>query len=85
MSLKFSIFDKHPELIYGFSEKSDGSLRLGDDKKMFKTNLKRRIKYFSKLGISINQITQANLVHGNRIFEITRQETGRIIPDTDGL
>lgn len=81
----FKLFEKYPELIYGFSEKSDGSMRLGDNKKIFALNLERRKKYFAKKNIFLSQITQASLVHRDKIKKITKKDASKIIPSTDGL
>lgn len=85
MQLEFTHFSKHPELVYGFSEKKDGSMRLGDNEKIFQQNRKRREKYFAKFGTTLSQIAQANLVHGDNIAKIGQDQAGKIIPETDGL
>jgi copper oxidase (laccase) domain-containing protein len=85
MALTFSIFDKHPELIYGFSEKSDGSMRLPTDDKIVGPIYENRLKYFSQYKIPLNRITQGRLIHGSHVEIVDENQAGKIIPQTDSL
>lgn len=85
MPLQFSIFDKYPELAYGISEKSDGSMRLLTDDSLYRPTLRHRKKYFAKINVCLDQIVQGWLIHGNNVELITKKQTGKIIPDADAL
>lgn len=85
MSLKFSTFEDYPALVYGISEKSDGSMRLLTDERVLGPIYKNRRKYFSKLSIPLSKIVQGWLVHGHNIHITSDSESGNIIPETDAL
>lgn len=68
----------------GFSTKTDGNLRLmiGSTDNEASRN---RERYFSKLGPDSSKIVSAELVHGNRLVKIDRNNISRVIMDCDAL
>lgn len=86
MPLRFSIFEPFPELIYGISEKQDGSMKLLNSKTEFDSaNATNRKTYFSKFGISSGRLVLAWLVHGNNIQLVEDRDAAKIFRKTDGL
>lgn len=77
--LKF--FPHHPEILAIMSERVDGSMKLFPGTK---ENLENRRKFFENIGISENQVTSAEIVHGNKVA-IIGKPTLEIIPGVDGL
>jgi len=87
MTLRFKIFDKYPELVYGYTEKKDGSMKLFDVEKRIVNKIHRqnKKKYFSKLGINLNELVGASLIGGNDVRIASKKEKGKIIDDADAL
>lgn len=91
----FSIFDKYSNLVIALSKKKDGSMKFScdflrgmsprqiwrGDKEIFEN----RKKFLAKLGININQVVSADLVHGNVVQVVTAKNRRQRIAETDGL
>lgn len=69
---------------HGFSTKADGNLRLiiGSTDNESSRN---REQYFSELGLDSLKIVSAELVHGNKLIKIDRNNIQRVIMDCDAL
>ncbi|MBI2609632.1 peptidoglycan editing factor PgeF [Candidatus Giovannonibacteria bacterium] len=85
MSIRFSIFGKYPELIYDFSDKSDGSMKWFEDPELFRPNLENRRNFFNKFLLHGDKIVTAGLVHGAKVQAVTDADTGSVINNTDAL
>lgn len=72
----FEIFKKYSNLITGFSEKKDGSM---------KNSIQNREKFFKKLGIDSDLIVRADLIHKSKVKLVSKKDAGRLIEKTDGL
>lgn len=83
--MEFPLFEKFPKLQYGLSEKKDGSMRLFNDFSKDQTILKNREIYFSQPGISLDRLVSADLVHGNNIQMVNKNQAGKIISNTDAI
>ncbi|HBV02111.1 MAG TPA: peptidoglycan editing factor PgeF [Candidatus Komeilibacteria bacterium] len=75
------LFDDH-NLVWGLSEKDDGSMKLQDDDNQ---TLMNRQKFFAKHNISHVATVTAGLAHGRTVAVVSRQDAGQIIKQTDGL
>lgn len=75
----FKNFDQIANLIYGLSEKSDGSMKVFGDE----VNKKSRADFFSRQ--SMGSVVTAGLAHGNSVYSATASDAGRIVPETDAL
>lgn len=75
----FKILEKFPEVSYGISNKSQGSLKFGAGK----INQNRRENFFKENNINFWAVPE--IVHGNNVARITKGEAGKIIPAADGL
>lgn len=82
MNTLFSIFKKYPNLIAVISEKKDGTMLLKEEKEEV---MKNRRRFLDRLGIDIDSIASADLVHGNKVQIVTQKDKGKVIPATDGL
>ena len=82
--MKFSNFDKYPELRYGISEKSDGVMELG---KRILNGVEPigRNNYFKKLGVPYEKVVSVDLVHGTNVSVVDYNNGGLVIPKMDGL
>ncbi len=85
MPLEFKNFKNYSELVYGFSERADGSMKWFADPDTYRPNEENRQRFFGKLGVSLNQIVTADLVHGTRVVLAGATEASTAIPQTDGL
>lgn len=74
----FLQFKKYPGLIYGFSNRKDGSMH----RHLGKEN---RVRYFTKIGIDPARVVTADLVHGARVVVVREEAGGTMIPEVDGL
>lgn len=74
----FSQFSKYPNLKYGFSNRTDGSM----NRHLEKDN---REKYFSSVGINLGSVVTADLVHGANVVKVSDKEAGTMVAKTDGL
>jgi len=68
---------------WSLSQKSDGAMNLRVPAE--ENCLKNRKAYFSKIGIDINSVVSAGLVHGTNIRVVNENDKGKLIPETDGL
>ncbi len=66
---------------FGISKKRDGQMILREDGE----GLKNRIKHFSNIGIDIDAVVSANIVHNNNVEVVFTENAGEIIKKTDGL
>jgi len=83
--MKFSIFEKYPELWYGFSERSDGGMKWFSDEALWKESLENRKKYFGKLGLPADRVVTTDIVHGIETHVAGDDDAGNVIPKTDAL
>ncbi len=83
----FSLFEKYPRLLAALSTKKDGSLDLRSTGKPEVDEIinKNRRRFITLLGIGETSSISANLVHGNAIQKVGREENGTIIKSVDGL
>lgn len=72
-----------PELTYGVSEKSDGSMRLWGDSKQDAQGVKNRRVFFSRKGIPIERTMSLGLMHGTKIYRATGSDAGKRIEGYD--
>lgn len=82
MSLTFALFKTHPELIYGFSERADGPMKVKDPAVEYR---ERRKEYFSRYDIDLNQVVTGYCVHGSRVTVVGTSQVDQLIPESDGL
>lgn len=87
MSLNFSIFELYPELVYGFTEKEHGSMKIFDAEKQkeVEAHRKNKKKYFSALGVGLEEIVGASLIGGDAVEGVSQKDRGKIIDNTDSL
>ncbi len=75
------IIHKKSNIIFGLSERNDGQMILREDRE----GIKNRNKYFSNLGIDVDTIVSAGLVHGGTVSFVSDKERRKIIKGSDGL
>lgn len=85
MNSLFSLFNKYPNLVIALSEKKDGPMKLSSDSVLDEVITENHKKFLKKLGINVDFIASANLVHGTNIKVVTEKEAGGILPKADGL
>jgi polyphenol oxidase len=73
------------EIKWGMSEKKDGSMKLYFDDVLDEAALGNRKKFFSALGVDLNNVVSADLAHGNNVAIAEKTDGGRLIPNTDAL
>jgi len=73
-------FSLIPELVFGISERKDGSLRLHQPD----TEARRRL-FCEKAGLPFDRLVSADLVHGTHVHVATEAEAGKTIAACDGL
>lgn len=78
MSLTFSQFASYPNLKYGFSKRSDGSMNRQTEKV-------NRAEYFKKIGLEISRTVTADSVHGARVEVVGAEQGGKMVEARDGL
>jgi len=85
--LLFKIFSIHPELLVAMSGRADGSMKLADQPNPDTQNQisKKRQQFLKKLNLNQNQIVSAGLVHGAALAVVTTSQSGKVMPQTDGL
>jgi len=81
MNMNFKIFENYPNLVYGFSEKKDGLMKLFPDDR----NSKNRERFFESKKIPPNRVVSAHLAHGVNIEIVKNSDAAAIKPRTDGL
>lgn len=72
------------DLVWGISQKKDGSMKLVQAGGIEKS-LANRQRFFSSLGLDVNNLVAGYLVHGTHVQRVTETDRGKVIPDTDGL
>ena len=87
MNSMFSIFKNYPELVYGFTGKNDGSMKIFDAENQTEDETHRQNKknYFAKVGIDFKDLVQANLVAGNKVCTVSDGDKGKFIDNADAL
>jgi copper oxidase (laccase) domain-containing protein len=80
MNINFKIFQNSPELKYGISEKSDGSMKINPETKQ---TLANRAAFFSRLGA--DKVFSAGLYHEKEVHIGTKRDAGKIVYGVDGL
>src|SRR3989344_2793568 len=85
MGLTFPLFQNYPQYLYGISQKSDGSMKLFDNRADEIENLKNRSRFFKKLGIDLKSVVATVPHHGTNIVTVTAHDTGKKLLDLDGL
>jgi len=86
MQYNFDLFKKYPNLFIAFSEKKDGSMKIpGDNPGLLEANLKNREIFFKKFGLDSKMVANGELVHGENIGLITKENAGERISGADGL
>lgn len=78
MSITFAQFSKYPDLTYGFSTRSDGSMH----RRLEKAN---RERYFREIGIDPRRVVTADLAHGTKVAVVSDEAAGNMIGETDAL
>jgi hypothetical protein len=73
--MKFRIFENFTFLNYGISEKSDGAMKLGDNRREF----------FQRQRIKTEDIIGALQIHSANVVKVNRGNRGQTIPQADGL
>lgn len=87
MNKILKIFDKYPNLIVGFSTKSDGNMCLkpsGSTQIDSQTTANRK-KFLNSLEISTGSVITSMLEHSNNIAMIGKNDSGKTITNVDGL
>ncbi len=79
--MKVKLFKNYPELIYGVSEKKDGSMKIWNSNK--DKALKNRENFCRSIGCSLNRLIVANLEHSTQIKVLNKAE--KIKGFSDGL
>ncbi len=66
-------------LIFGFSGKSDGSMKIQND------GIGNRNKYFTSKNLDCSYLVTPELANGCRVKIVNKNDKGKIIPGADGL
>ena len=77
----FEIFREFPNLFVAFSEKKDGSLKLGDSSE--ETAGENRERFFRKLGLNPKDVVVNGLVQEDRVQVVRAKDRGSVLPETD--
>jgi len=81
----FTIFNSFSDLVIGFSDITDGPMKVsGSFLKKFVARQNRK-KFFSALDVSSSSAVRAELVHGNKVVIVRTRDAGSEIAKTDGL
>jgi len=86
-NIRFSIFDRYPELVATISTKTDGNGYFAPtgDAATDKATPVNRATFLAKLGIPCDRVVSAGLVHGAKAYRATFDDDGNIVPGTDAL
>lgn len=79
------IFDQHPEVTAGMSERQDGSMVWWNTKPVDETVRQNRERYFQDQGVSPSRVVAGGLIHGTRVAVVGDEEAGEYLLDTDAL
>jgi hypothetical protein len=77
MNKIFTIFDNHPEVFTAFSTRADGSMHALH-------SADNRNRFLNSLGIADKSVGLI-LVHGSKVSKVSKEDLGKIIPETDAL
>lgn len=84
--LNFKLFQKYNNIVYGFSNKDDGSMRVtAGDPKEYAENKKNREMFFERGGIGVSQVVTADLRHSAKVVVVEKNDAGGTVQETDGL
>ncbi|MDO8520499.1 MAG: polyphenol oxidase family protein [bacterium] len=78
MALTFAHFEGHSELLYGFSDRGEGSMH----RHLEKENRKR---FFQKKGIDPHHVVAVDSVHGGEVVVVSERDAGTLVPSVDAL
>lgn len=78
--LRFEKISQFQSLVHGFSTRFFGSMRPSHNS--HQESIK---KFTSALQVSVDDLVRMDEVHGNGMYEITEQNKGQTIPQTDGI
>jgi YfiH family protein len=86
-NIRFSIFDRYPELVATISTKTDGNCYFAPtgDAATDKTTPMNRATFLAKLGIPCDRVVSAGLVHGAKAYRATTADDGIVVPGVDAL
>lgn len=79
------IFNGHPEIIAGISERIDGSMVWWNRLPVDETVRRNRERYFKRLGISPERVVAGGVVHGSAVAVAGKKEAGKYLLNTDAL
>lgn len=87
MNKILSIFDRYPDLVIGFSTKSDGNMRLkpSDSIKIDIQAKKNRRIFLDSLGINEKSVVDPILEHGTNILIVNDIDGGKTFKNVDAL
>lgn len=83
--IRFKIFEKFPDLIYGLSTKQQGSMKVTENLKENKLVLKNRHDFLLKFGLREYFIVKAKLDHSGLVKVVDQKSRGKWIKNVDGL
>jgi polyphenol oxidase len=75
------IISRENNVLFGLSKKKDGQMIVKEGNEGFFN----RSKYFSGVGINVDNFVSAMAVHGNNVEVVSVTDKGKIIEGTDGL
>ncbi len=81
----FSIFNQYSNLQAYISQRSNGSMKLTKNPELDKVLDENRKKFLKRLEIDPNTVVSADLIHGTNVQNITFENYGKFILNTDGL
>jgi len=90
----FAIFRKYSsprpksgggDLVLALSNRSKGTMKISDRPLENKRIRENRKRFLNELGIKLNQLVSAGLIHGNTVKVVTKKEKGKIVRNTDAL
>jgi YfiH family protein len=83
----FTIFDAYPNVLVGFSSKTDGDTKIkpGVDAIQDVIIKENRVRFLDSLDIKSEQVVSPILAHGNQIAIVSASDAGKTIRDVDGL
>ncbi|MDD2807671.1 MAG: peptidoglycan editing factor PgeF [Patescibacteria group bacterium] len=73
----------YPELVFAVSEKKDGPMKISE--KQTRIILKNRDRFFTSLGLDSDVVISGEIVHGNNVAIIGRQNLQTTLTNTDAL
>lgn len=79
------IFNQHPEVKAGLSERVDGSMIWRNQLPVDETVKKNREKYFKSLDINPARVVTGGVAHGSHVAVVGEKEAGQYLLNTDAL